>query len=113
MIIRIWQGIVLSSNAANYQALLRETIVPSYQRADGNLGVYLCGEVKDQLVNFLVLSIWSSREALIQVTGPNIDTIVHSNEEKSLLLAFESMGRNYEVFEMGEPQKVKESSERK
>jgi heme-degrading monooxygenase HmoA len=111
MVIRIWQGIVLLANAAKYQALLEEKVLPYYRRADGNLGVYLCGEVRDEIVNFLVLSVWSSHDALVRFAGSDVDAMSHSNEEKQLLLAFESMARNYEVLQLLEPQKVSESAE--
>jgi hypothetical protein len=111
MIVRIWQGIVLSSNAAKYQALLQEKVLPIYQHADGNLGTYLCHEFHDQLVNFLLLSLWSSHEALIHFTGPDMEVIAPSIEEKKLLLAFESMARNYEVSQLYEPRKAGDSRE--
>ena len=111
MIVRIWQGIVLRSNAAKYQTLLEETVLPFYRGADGNLGVYLCGEVKEDIVNFLLLSVWSSRDLLVQFTGSDVDGIDHSIEERKLLLAFESMARNYEVLQMFEDEKVRVTSE--
>lgn len=111
MIVRMWQGIVRLANAAKYQSFLEEKVLPCYRSADGNLGVYLCSEVKDELVNFILLSIWSSHDALVRFAGPDVDTISHSNEEKQLLLAFESMARNYEVLQLLEPQKVSESDE--
>ena len=99
MIVRIWQGIVVRCNAAKYQRLLEETVLPAYRCAEGNLGVYLCGDVSDGIVNFLLLSMWSSHEALVHFTGPDIDAMSHSLEEKKLLLAFESMAKNYEVLQ--------------
>ena len=111
MILRIWQGIVLRSNAAKYQTLLEEKVLPCYRSADGNMGVYLCGEIRDELVNFLLLSIWSSHEALVQFTSQDVAAISHSNEEKKLLIAFESMARNYEVFRKVEPEIVTKPSE--
>ena len=105
MIIQIWQGITLLSNAEKYQNLLGDKVLPSYQGADGNLGVYLCREVNGQLVNFLLLSLWSSRDALVHFTGPSVETIAHFPEEKKLLLAFETMSRSYEVFQAAELEK--------
>ena len=105
MIVRILQGIVTASDADKYQTLLHEKVLPIYQYASGNLGVYLCREVNDQFVNFLLMSLWSTRDALIRFTGPDIEAVAHSPEEKKLLLAFESMARNYEVLEMVEPER--------
>jgi len=105
MIIQIWQAITPIANMATYQTLLIEKAFPFYQVAEGNMGVYLCREINNQLANFLFLSLWSSREALSQFRGPRIETIARSPEEKNLLLAFESMARNYEVVQISEPKK--------
>jgi len=109
MIIQIWQAITLLTNADKYQNLLIERALPYYQRADGNMGVYLCRGINNQLVNFLFLSLWSSREALHQYKGPDIEAITNSPEEKKLLLAFESTTRNYEVLQISEPKKENDS----
>ena len=107
MIVQIWQSITLLSNAEKYQSLLIRHVLPAYQCASGNLGVYLCREANDQLTNFLLLSLWSSPEALIQFRGPDVETAAPSPEEKKLLLAFESTVRNYEVIQISEHQQRK------
>jgi len=105
MIIQIWQAITPIASMATYQTLLIEKAFPFYQAADGNMGVYLCREINNQLANFLFLSLWSSREALTQFKGPHIEAIANSPEDKKLLLAFESTARNYEVIQISEPKK--------
>ena len=107
MIIQIRQGITLISNADRYQALLSEKVLPAYQSAPGNRGAYLGREAKDGLVNFLLLSLWESREALVQFAGPADTAIDPSIEERRLLLAFESVAKNFEVLHISEPEKGK------
>ncbi len=102
MIVQTWQGLALITNATQCLRFLNEQVLPSYQAADGNLGVYLCQEVNGQLVSFLFLSIWMSREALRKFTGMSIESAVHSQGEQKFLLAFESTARNYEVFKLSE-----------
>jgi len=107
MIIQIWQAITPLANVDQYQALLIERAIPYYQDADGIMGVYLCREMNNELVNFLFLSLWSSRQSLDQFRGPNIESISNTPEAKKLLLAFESTARIYEVFQISEPTKRK------
>ncbi len=104
MIVQIWQGIALAANASQCQRFLNEQVLPSYQGVDGNLGIYLCQEVNDKLVNFLFLSIWVSQEALQKFTGLGIDAVIHSQGERKLMLTFEATTRNYEVFQLSEPE---------
>jgi hypothetical protein len=105
MIIQIRQGITLSAKADRYQTLLREKVLPAYESALGNLGIYLGREAGSGLVNFLVLSLWSSREELIEFDGPLGSGVDPSVEERELLLAFESVARNYEVVQISQPAK--------
>ena len=99
MIIQIWQGMTLLSSAEEYQTFLREQVLPCYQRAAGSLGVYLCREVSGGLVNFLLLALWSSPEALDQFAASGVAAVPPSPPERNLLLAFQSVARNYEVFQ--------------
>ncbi len=104
MIVQIWQGIALASNVNQCQRFLNEQVLPYYQNIDGNLGVYLCREVNEQLVNFLFLSIWESQESLEKFASLGIEAAIHSQAKGKLLLAFESTTRDYEVFQWSEPE---------
>ncbi len=105
MFIQTWQGIALQSNANQLQNLLFARVLPLYQSAAGSLGAYLCREDNGGLANFLLLSLWSSRDALVRFAGPGMDMLVLSPEERKLLLAFESRARNFEVLQLSQPQK--------
>jgi hypothetical protein len=102
MIIQIWHGITLPSNAGPYQTFLSETVLPRYEHVAGLEGVYLCRESSNGLVSFLLMSLWSSHEALAQFAGTGTALVTPSPQEQKLLLAFESVARNYEVFQTSE-----------
>jgi len=99
MIAWIWHSTTTISNAEGYQEYLYRFIVPAYQTAEENHGVYVMKECRGELVHFLLLTYWTSNEALTKYIGLSGNGINPSPEEKKLLIAYESTGRSYEVIE--------------
>lgn len=102
MFARIWRSTTTLSNAEGYQEYLNRFIIPAYQMAEGNQGVYVMKECQGELVYFLLLTFWTSNEALAKYIGIPGDVINPSPEEKNLLVAYESTGRSYKVIESSE-----------
>jgi len=99
MIAWIWRSTTTISNAKGYQEYLYRFVVPAYQMAEGNNGVYVMKECQGDLVHFLLLTYWTSNEALTKNIGVPGDGINPSPEERKLLIAYESIGRSYKVIE--------------
>jgi len=108
MIARIWRGTTRLSDADRYQGYLNHFVIPSCQSAEGNKGVYILKECQGELVHFLLLSFWTSNEALVKHIGAEDDLINPTPDEKSLLLAFESNARHYELTHVFEEAMYKE-----
>ncbi|HSM71250.1 MAG TPA: hypothetical protein VK851_06875 [Anaerolineales bacterium] len=104
MIARIWQSIALTSKAVQYLEYLNRDIVPDYQKAIGNAGVFIMKNPCGELVHFLLLSFWASEDSLALFVGPDLETVSPTAEEKRLLLAFESRASNYEILQIPEPE---------
>ena len=98
MIARIWRSTTTLSNAEGYQEYLNRFIVPAYQTAEGNQGVYVMKECQGELTHFLLLTLWASDESLEKYTGTANDVVNPVPEERDLLVAFESTARRYRVI---------------
>jgi heme-degrading monooxygenase HmoA len=99
-IVRLWRGITLATKANQYLEYLNKFVAPAFQMAEGNEGLLVLQDQQDELVYFLLLSFWTSQEALQNFTGahsPELDVVNLSPEEQSLLVAFESTARYYKV----------------
>ena len=97
MIARTWQGVTSARKADQYLEYLRRCVLPAYQEARGNAGLFVLKEPRGELVNFLLLSFWSSEDSLANFAGADLEVMKPTDEEKSLLIAFESTARNYKV----------------
>lgn len=94
----IWRAITLAEEADRYLEQLNQTVIPAYRTAEGNEGLFVMRECQGEFMHFLLLSFWSSKEALISFTDVNSpegrDLTI---DAKKLLVAFESTPRCYKV----------------
>jgi len=98
MIARSCQAVTLVSEADRYLEYLNLVVLPTYQNAQGNLGTCVLQEIRGGLSYFVLLSFWASWGDLICFAGPDTETVIQNPEEKSLLIASESIARHYEVI---------------
>ena len=96
-IARIWHGITLTTDADRYLRYLDQSVIPSYQIAEGNEGLFFMKECQGELMHFILLSFWASVEALKKFAGTDAEVVSPAPEERSLLVAFESRARHYKV----------------
>jgi len=97
MIARIRRSITSLTDADKYQRYLNCFVIPRCQSAEGIKGLYIFKECQGELVHFLVLSFWVTKEAMANYIGAEEDIVDPTIEEKSLLIAFEAIARHYEV----------------
>lgn len=98
MIARIWRNTTTTSNASDYQEYLNRCIIPAYQAAEGNRGVYIMNERQNELVHSLFMVFWVSSETLTKHFGTAGDVINPSPKERAFLVAFESVARDYKII---------------
>ena len=100
MIARIWRGVTLSINADRYFEYLKQFITHTMRTAEGNEGFFVLKDHQGELTYVLLLSFWDSDQALASFAGYDYEIVKPSQEEKSLLTAFESIARHYTVVYM-------------
>ncbi|KJS80077.1 MAG: antibiotic biosynthesis monooxygenase [Peptococcaceae bacterium BICA1-8] len=100
MIARVWKGWTSTENADSYENLLREVVLPSLKTIDGYCGGYVLREAcKDGEVEFLVLNLFNSIEAVKAFAGSDYTVPVFEPEARILLSKVEPIARHYEVKE--------------
>lgn len=99
MIARIWHGVVPAAKADAYEQYLTdaERGVDDYRRLPGNLGVALHRRTEGDRVHFLLVSYWTSREAITAYTGADIEKAQYFAFDLECLIDPEPTVTHYEV----------------
>jgi heme-degrading monooxygenase HmoA len=97
MIARHWRGWTKLENADAYENLLRETVLPGLKKMAGYRGGYvLRGDGPDE-VEFVVMNLFQSLEAVQQFAGSDFAIPVFEPEARRLLSRVEPIARHYDV----------------
>ena len=97
MIARLWRGWTTLENANAYEKLLRERVLPGLQRIDGYRGGYILRQEGSDEVEFVVMNLFDSLEAVQAFAGPDYTIPVFEPEARQLLAKVEPVARHYEV----------------
>src|SRR5580698_6640043 len=89
MIARHWRGWTTLSNADAYEALLRDTVLPSFRAIEGYRGGYVLRSAGSSEVEFVVINFFDSLEAVRAFAGPDYRTAVFEPEARALLSRIE------------------------
>jgi heme-degrading monooxygenase HmoA len=97
MIARHWTGWTRSTNADAYERLLRETVLPALQQIDGYQGGYVLRRPDGDEVQFVVVNLFESLQAVKAFAGPDYETAVFEPEARRLLSRAEPKALHYDV----------------
>ena len=97
MIARLWRGWTSLENADAYEKLLREQVLPGLRQIDGYRGGYILRQEGSDEVEFVVLNLFDSLEALQAFAGPDYTVPVFEPEARQLLAKVEPRAHHYEV----------------
>jgi heme-degrading monooxygenase HmoA len=103
MIARIWHGTTPAAKADDYLALLQRTGIPDYQATPGNQGVFVLRRLEGEAAHFLLISLWSSMEAIAAFAGAEVEQARYYPEDPDFLLELEPQVTHYEVLLRPEP----------
>jgi heme-degrading monooxygenase HmoA len=100
VIARVWQGVVPREKADAYGEYLAESDcgVRDYRETPGNRGVSLFRRVHGDRVQFLLVSLWDSREAIEAYAGADIDQARYFPFDRECLLDPDPAVAHYEVM---------------
>ena len=97
MIARLWRGWTPRENADAYERLLRDKVLPGLQTIGGYLGGYVLRHDEDDEVEFAVVNLFESLDAVRAFAGPEYTVPVFEPEAGQLLSRVEPIARHYNV----------------
>jgi len=98
MIARHWRGWTTARNADAYETLLRGTVLPGLAAIPGYRGGYvLRRSVENGEVEFVVVNLFDSLDAVKRFAGPDFAVAVFEPEARRLLARIEPLAAHYEV----------------
>jgi heme-degrading monooxygenase HmoA len=101
MIARLWHGWTEPANADAYETLLQTKVLPGIHRVAGYEGAYVLrkksSNPENREVEFVVITLFSSLEAVRAFAGPEYEAAVISPEAHTLLARFDGKSAHYEV----------------
>ncbi|MBZ5605110.1 MAG: antibiotic biosynthesis monooxygenase [Acidobacteriia bacterium] len=97
MIARHWRGWTTPSHADAYETLLRDVVIPGLKAIDGYRGGYVLRRPAGGEIEFVVINLFDSLDAVRAFAGPEYEIAVFEPEAKRLLSRVEPKAVHYEV----------------
>lgn len=96
-IVRLWKGRATAAKAGDYVRHASETVFPQIQSIPGHRGAFLLRRSVADGVEFLVLTLWASMDAVRKFAGPDAEKAVVEPAARAALSDFEETVTHYEV----------------
>jgi hypothetical protein len=94
---RLWRGWTRPEDADAYERLLRDRVLPSLRELDGYEGGFVFRRDGGDEVEFAVLNLFASLDAVKAFAGEEYEVPVFEPEARILLARVEPIARHYEV----------------
>ncbi|MFN8058012.1 MAG: antibiotic biosynthesis monooxygenase [Vicinamibacterales bacterium] len=96
-IVRVWRGATTLANAAGYERHVTTVVANGLVSLPGYLGMTVLRRRDGERVEFLVMTRWTSMDAVTAFAGASIDLAVVEPEARALLADFDTVVRHFEV----------------
>ncbi len=103
MIARTWRGSVRARDAESYVDYLRRTGFADLAATPGNLAVLGLRRVSGERAEFVLISLWDSKEAIRRFTGANPERAVFYPEDDRFLVQRDDHVDHFEVVHLSGP----------
>ena len=97
MIFRVWRGEATVEDAPRYVDHLERSVFPLLGAIEGHEDAYLLQRPIGDRVEFLVITVWHSMDAVRRFAGAEPATAVVESEARAVLFAFDETVDHYEV----------------
>jgi heme-degrading monooxygenase HmoA len=97
VIARHWRGWTKTHDADAYEEFLTAKVLPGLRDIEGYLGGYVLRKDGAEEVEFVVINLFDSIEAVQQFAGPDYSVAVFEPEARLLLSRIEPVALHYEV----------------
>jgi heme-degrading monooxygenase HmoA len=100
MIARLWRGVAsTSADADRYQRHVTIKVFASLAAIQGHRGARVLRREHGGRVEFLVMTLWDSMDAVRSFAGDNPEAAVVEPEARAVLSDYDNFVRHYEVYE--------------
>jgi uncharacterized protein len=96
-VLRLWRGRATAAKAADYARHASETVFPEVHSLPGHRGAYLLRRPVGSGVEFTVLTLWDSMDAVRGFAGPDPERAVVEPAARAALADFDETVTHYEV----------------
>ena len=97
MIARMWRGETTRDNADSYYHHLTGKVMPLLNGIRGHRGAYVFRRDLDARVEFVVITLWESMQAVREFAGNTPDVAVVEPAARAVLTDFDEFVRHYTV----------------
>jgi len=98
MVARVWRGYGAVAESQAYPKHLLQTVRPQLEQLDGFRGLYLLQQRGIEEIEYLVLTLWHSMDAVRAFAGEDTEKAVVEPEARATLMRFDDTVRHYEVL---------------
>jgi heme-degrading monooxygenase HmoA len=97
MIARMWRGSAIRERADDYVKHLQQSVVPELRQIDGFKGIYLLRRNLPDDVEFVVMTLWESMEAIRKFAGENPEVAVVASAAQVLFREYDPIVKHFEI----------------
>jgi len=97
MIERHWKGLARFDEAQNYEYHLKTETFPALAGIGGFVNARILKRQTTEGVEFLIITIWESVEAIVGFAGQNIDIAVVPDKVVKMMITYDNIAMHYEV----------------
>ena len=99
MIARIWHGRTTITKAVAYmEEYFHKTGLPDYQSTDGNHGVLVLRQDQGKQAEFLMITLWESKDAIKEFAGDDINKARYYPEDHHYFAELQANVAHYDVL---------------
>jgi hypothetical protein len=96
-VLRMWKGRATAAKAGDYVQHASENVFPEIRSIPGHRGAYLLRRSVGNTIEFLVLTLWASMDAVRGFAGPEPEKAVVEPAARAALSDFDETATHYEV----------------
>ena len=97
MIARMWRGSAIPEKAEDYVKHLQNSVLPELRQIDGFRGVTLMRQDSAERVEFIVMTLWESMDAIRKFAGEHAEAAVVAPAAQPLFREYDSTVRHFDV----------------
>jgi len=98
MIVRIWKAVASAAQADAYPAYFADALLPKLRQIEGCAGARLLRRSLGEQVEFMVLTHWTSWDAVKAFAGADPEVAVVEPEAQAMLVRYDRQVQHFELM---------------